>query len=87
MPRAACPHAYPGKRPYVRTEAPDEAKPRPSAQQAVVGITLSFSFRHICLGLVGGCFFQFPALPGAVLLRTAEGPRLFDDGVLEIIIS
>ena len=34
MPRAACSHAHPGKRPSVRTEAPDEAKPRPSAQHS-----------------------------------------------------
>ena len=33
MPRAALSCAYAGKRPSVRTEAPDEAKPRPSAQQ------------------------------------------------------
>lgn len=32
MPRVACSHAYPGKRPSVRTKAPDEAKPRRSAQ-------------------------------------------------------
>ena len=32
MPRAALSCAYAGKRPSVRTEAPDEAKPRPSAQ-------------------------------------------------------
>ena len=40
MPRAALSCAYAGKRPSVRTEAPDEAKPRPSAQQGLSYILL-----------------------------------------------
>ena len=41
MPRAALSCAYAGKRPSVRTEAPDEAKPRPSAQQISVSLIQS----------------------------------------------
>ena len=40
MPRAALSCAYAGKRPSVRTEAPDEAKPRPSAQHLSCLLTL-----------------------------------------------
>ena len=57
---------------------PGAGSPSPSLLSSLaLSIPPSFSFRHICLGLVGGCFFQFPALPDAVLLRTAEGIASF----------